>query len=351
MTAKLLSKALLKSPMLRRGDLVRLVSPASAMAAKVPHRRNAGIAMLEKLGFRVQVGRYALYDGDYTAGTPWQRAKDLNEAFADKQVKGIISFIGGNHSNQLLNLLDYNLIRQNPKVFLGYSDMTVLHLALHTKVKLVTFYGPAVLTQFAENPVMHPYSQDYLSRAVMSRQPVGKIEPSIKWTDEVLSWFTKEDQKRPRRMAANNGWRWLKTGKAVGPLIGGCIASIMHLRGTSFWPDFSGSILFWEISESEEDFTKGDRLSNIDAYLADLELSGVFSRINGMIIGRPFGYSVGERTALEKLVKNRLASYAFPILANVDIGHTDPMITVPIGVQGKLDSSRNQFIIMESGVR
>ncbi len=306
--------------------------------------------MLQELGFRVKVGKHALKITGHTAGAPKERAEDINFFFKDKKVKAIFSFIGGNHSNQILKYLDFNLIKRNPKIFLGYSDATVLHLALYVKAKLITFYGPAVLTQFAENPKIFPYTEIHFKKALMETQSIGRVQLSHQWTDEVLDWFKKEDLKRPRKMKENKGWMWLKHGKAEGSILGGCITSMIHLRGTEYWPDFSGSILFLETPESGDDFTKGEKVENIDSYLTDLELSGVFKNIRGMIVGRFFGYSEQEKKEVIKIIKERTADYRFPILINVDIGHSDPMVTVPLGVKVKIDSSENLFEIKESGV-
>jgi len=115
-------------------------------------------------------------------------------------------------------------------------------------------------------------------------------------------------------MKKNKGWRWLRKGKAEGKILGGCITSIMHLRGTKYWPNFKNVILFWEIPESNEDFRKGRRLEDIDSYLTDLELSGIFKDIKGMIIGRFFGYSKQEKKEIIKIIKERTREYNFPIL-------------------------------------
>lgn len=341
---------LLKPKSLKIGDTIGLISPSAPLAGLVPHRTKKGIQGLEQLGFKVKIGKNALKVTGHTAGAPYERAEDINFFFADKEVKAIFSFIGGNHSNQILKYLNFNLIKKNPKIFLGYSDVTVLHFALYTKARLVTFYGPAVLTQFAENPTILPYTATYLKKALMQTEPLGEIEPSIKWTDEILDWFKKEDIKRPRSMKRNKGWRWLKEGKAEGHILGGCITSMMHLRGTEYWPDFSNAILFWETPESGDDFTKGEKVENIDAYLTDLELSGVFKKIKGMIVGRFFGYSEQQKNEAIKVIQERTSGYKFPILMNVDIGHSDPMITIPLGVQVRINSSKDIFEIKENGV-
>lgn len=341
---------LLKPKSLKVGDTIGLVSPSAPMAGLVSHRTKKGIQELKRLGFKVKIGENALKITKHTAGTPRERAQDINSFFKDKDIKGVFLFIGGNHSNQILKHLDFELIKKNPKILLGYSDATVLHFALHAKTDLITFYGPAVLTQFAENPKIIPYTEKYFKKALMTDKPIGKIQPSSLWTDETLDWFKKEDLERPRKMKKNQGWEWLKAGKAEGKILGGCISSMMHLLGTKYWPNFSNSILFWEIPESENDFTKGEKIENIDSYLTDLELSGVFKSIKGMIVGRFFGYSEKEKKECIKIIKERTSDYDFPILLNADIGHSDPMITIPIGVKVKIASSKNIFSIKESGV-
>lgn len=339
-----------KAKHLKIGDCIGLISPAAPLAGLIPHRVKRGIKMLERIGFRIKIGKNAFKVTNYTAGSPQERADDINNFFGDKSIKAIISFIGGNHSNQILKYLDFDLIKKNPKIFLGYSDITVLHFAFYTQAKLVTFYGPAILTQFAENPRILFYTEDFFLKALMRNKPIGKIHPSLKWTAEILDWFRKEDTERPRKMKKNQGWQWLKPGNARGKILGGCITSMLHLRGTKYWPEFKNSIFFWEIPESGINFRKGDALANIDSYLTDLELSGVFKKINGMIIGRPFNYTDEQTKTLINLIKNTTKDYKFPILFGVDIGHSDPMITLPLGVNAKIDAKYNQFEILEKGV-
>lgn len=340
----------LKPHHLKKGDTIGLISPAAPLAGLVPHRTEQGVRMLEGLGFKVKLGPNAMKITGYTAGTAEERASDINNFFADPGVKGIISFIGGNHSNQILEYLDFDIIKSNPKVFIGYSDITVLHLALNSMTGITTFYGPAVLTQFAENPKIMEYTKKYFMAAVAQKNPIGAIEPSEEWTDEALNWFTKEDVERPRQLKPNPGWRWLKSGTAQGKLLGGCLASMMHLRGTKYWPNFEKTILFWEISEGEADFSLGENVSTIDTHLTDLDLSGTLASIKGMIIGRPYGYNADQEQKLVEKILERTKKYSFPILYGVDVGHTDPMITLPIGVEVTVSSDRNLFEVLESGV-
>jgi len=341
---------LVKPKHLQKGDTIGLVSPAAPLAGLVFHRTEGGIKMLEKMGFNVELGKHALKVSGYTAGSPEERAEDINNFFKDDNIKAIISFIGGNHSNQTLEYLNFSLIKKNPKIFLGYSDATVLHFAFFTQANLVTFYGPAVLTQFAENPEIFSYTKEYFEKSLMSTKLIGKVAPSSEWTDETLDWFKKNDLVRPRNMKANKGWEWLKKGRAEGYILGGCITSMMHLRGTKYWPDFSGSILFWEVSESSEDIAKGRSVASVDACLTDLKISGLFDQIKGMIIGRPFGYISEQCEQLIEVIQKQTIGCDFPILFGADIGHTDPMLTIPLGTKVKLDSTKNIFEFSEAGV-
>lgn len=339
---------MIKPSALKIGDTIGLVSPSSGIASLVPHRVESATRHLENLGFKVKISAHALECLEYVSASAEARASDLMDMFQDPNVHAIVSMIGGNHSNQVLKFLDFEKIKNNPKIFCGYSDVTVLHLALQTKSQLVTFYGPAALTQFAENPGPLPYTLEYFQKATCSPRALGQIMPSVEWTDEVLNWFEKKDLERPRILKRNSGWRWLKPGYSTGQISGGCIASLMHIRGTEYWPNWKDKIFFWEIAESESDFSKGDSPSLIDTYLSDLENSGTFGQISGMVIGRAFGYTEKDLVQLSKIVLDRTRGYDFPILYGPDIGHTDPMITLPCGVVATLNSEQNKFSIDES---
>ncbi len=342
---------LIKPNQLKKGDVIGIVSPSSPLAGLLPHRVEKGIKMIESLGYKAIIGKNALKINNYTSGTPKERADDINNFFKDKEVKAIFSFIGGNHSNQLLEYLDFELFKKNPKIFLGYSDATVLHFAFYTQAKLITFYGPAVLTQFAETPNTLPYTEKYFKKALTEAEPIGEIECSARWTDHFLDWFEGEDLKQERMMKKNKGWEWIKKGKGDGRILGGCISSMIHLRGTKYWPDFRNKIFFWEIPESDGNLAEGESPEKIDSYLTDLELTEVFKKIRGMVIGRPFGYTGHQTDLLKEIIRQRTKRYHFPILFGVDIGHTDPMITVPLGVKAELSSKKNLFYLSESGVK
>ncbi len=318
-----------KPKQLQPGDTVGIVSPSFGAAGLFPHRLELGVRQLEALGFHVRTAPNACNVRGYVSDTPERRAADIHAMFLDPEVKAIIAAIGGDHSNQLLPLLDFDLIAAHPKIFCGYSDNTVLHLAFHTAADLVTFYGPSLITEFAEYPHMHAYTERYFCKAVCQAQPVGQVLPAEEWTEEFQDWEQKHDLERPREMLPSPGWTWLKPGLAEGPLLGGCIESLQHLRGTRFWPDWQGAIFFFETSEEKP--TPED----VDGILMDYENMGVFDQIAGMLVGRPLGYTAAEKRRLNEVVLERTHKYNFPGGYRHGLWAYCPADDAPAGVPGQ----------------
>jgi len=333
-------------PKLKFGDTICLISPSSGMAKLVPHRAEKAISNLNKAGFKIKVGKNALKNLNYASASPQERALDLMEAFLDPEVKAIMSFIGGYCSNQILKYLDFDIIRKNPKILVGYSDTTIPLLAIHTQTGICTYYGPAALTQFGENPDVFEYTLNYFKKALIEDGPIGDVFPSEFWTDQVLDWFKKLDQRSKRQTFPNQGWKWIKEGEAKGPLIGGCLVSLINLAGTKYWPNFNNAILFWETPESDGNIHQGISIPKTADCLEHLNELGVFNKISGMIIGRPVGYSEANHEELICFLKDFFSNYNFPVLYNVNFGHSDPIITIPIGQTGVLNSDNNQFKIL-----
>jgi len=329
-------------PKLKKGDTVGFISPSAGLAPFAMHRIERAKKMFNKFGYKVKIARNALKNKGYISGSIRERVDDIHQMFRDHEVRMIIATIGGNHSNQLLNYLDYDLIKRNKKIFMGYSDNTVLHFALQSRAKLATYYGPCVMTQFGEYPEIFEYTLKYFNYAVSAEEAKKSYQvfPSDTWTEEILDWFKKEDIKRPRKMKRNNGYEWLKTGVAKGPLLGGAIPSINHLAGTKYWRDPRGTIYFLDIPESN-DILKGLSISDVDSYLADLDNLGVFNVINGLIVGRPYRYSQKEVKQLKEIILKYSKNKKYPILYNANIGHTDPIITIQYGATAKLNSRLN----------
>ncbi len=177
---------MIKPPRLKPGDTIGIVSPSFGAAGLFPHRLEQGIRQIEEMGFRAKVAPHAAGVRGYLSGAAEERVQDLHGMFLDPEVRAILAAIGGDHANQLLPLLDFDLVRAHPKIFMGYSDNTVLNLAFFTAAGLVTFNGPALLTEFAENPRMYPYTEEYLRKALCGGGPVGEIQPAAEWTEELV---------------------------------------------------------------------------------------------------------------------------------------------------------------------
>ena len=334
----------MKPKHLARGDTIAVVSPSWGGAGAFPHRVEQAIQQLHTLGFLVRMAPHALNQHGHVSDTPENRAEDINQMFADPLVKMILAAIGGDHSCQLLSHLDFDLIQHNPKIFMGFSDITVLNVAIWSRTGLVTFNGPALLTDFAEYPHMQEYSERYFLKVVTDPQPAGAIMPSPGWTEDFARWPATKEGERQRNLLPSPGWIWLRSGSATGKLVGGCIESLQHLRGTRFWPDWQDTIFFLETSEEKPS------PETIDGILADYENMGVFNQIKGMLVGRPMRYSDDEKHQLHEVILQRTNGYHFPIIAEMDFGHTSPQFTLPIGCQAYIDSESKLFKILESAV-
>jgi muramoyltetrapeptide carboxypeptidase LdcA involved in peptidoglycan recycling len=303
-----------------------------------PHRAERGRVYLESIGLTVRMMPNAALVTDWTAGPPEARVDDIHAAFADDAIGAVLCGIGGNHSNQLLPLLDYDLIAAHPKLFQGYSDITVLHWAFAKHAGLRTFYGPALCSELGEYPKVLDYTDRWLRAAWFEHGPLDFDAPT-EWTDEFLDWEKKADLERPRAMNPARGWRSIREGVAEGPLFGGCLETICwHLKGSREWLDLSGAVLFLETSE------EGPSPAHVDAYLTDLELLDVFDEIAGLIIGRPAAYKAEDVDALWRVAEERTEASGIPLLANLDVGHTDPMLTLPLGAPARMDARAPSFV-------
>lgn len=345
---------LLKPRKLQPGDKVAAISLSWGGPGTFPHRYRAGKGQLEEeFGLTVVETPHALRDPDWLHRHPGARAEDLLGAFADPSIKAIISTIGGDDSIRILPYLDLDVIRANPKIFLGYSDTTISHMACF-KAGLVSFYGPAVMAGFAENTGMFPYMVEAVRRTLFSSEPVGVIQPNTAgWTVELLDWAAPENQQRPRRLNPSTGWRFLQgEGVRRGHLLGGCFEVLDWLRGTAFWPapeQWQGAILFLETSEDapSPDVVK----SGLRTYAA----LGILEKLSGILFARPGGQMPPERFAIYDAVLRQVVAEEegladLPVITRMDFGHTDPMFVLPYGVRAEIDCERERFTILENAV-
>jgi muramoyltetrapeptide carboxypeptidase len=324
------------------GDTVAVVSPSFGAVGRWPHRVARATAYLESLGLELRVMPNAARTDGWASAPPGDRVADLHAAFADDDVAVVLCGIGGNHSNQLLPVLDFDLIRAHPKVFQGYSDITVLHWALARHAGLGTFYGPALVPELGDFPQVLEHTDRYLRAAWFGHAPIV-YEPSATWTDELLDWDTKTDLTRRRELRASEGWVTIRQGMARGPLFGGCLETICwHLKGSDAWTAPDGAIFLLEMSEA------APPPADAEAYLTDLEQLGLFDTIAALVIGRPYGYTSEDRERLWEVVARRTEAAGVPVLVDVEAGHTDPMVTLPFGVPAEIDAGRKTLRLLEA---
>lgn len=334
----------MKPKALRPGDSIGIVAPSSCAPALFPHRVEQGVRFLEELGFRVVIAPNTLGRHGWVSGTAEQRTDDIHRLFADPSVRAIFAAIGGDHSCHLLRLLDYHLIKQNPKIFMGFSDIAVLNLAIYQQTGLITFNGPTLMTEWAEFPRPFSYTVEHVMRTLTKPEAIGQIHPSSEWTEEFLDWGRQLDLTRPRKRQKASGWTWVRGGRASGRLIGGTMESLQHLRGTRYWPEMDGALLFLETSEVVPE------PAWVDAVLQDYENMDILDQITGLLVGRPYGYTAEQREKLRDVVRHRTERYGFPVIMEMDFGHTSPQFALPIGCMAKIDGDARTFAITEAAV-
>lgn len=347
---------LAKPPMLKPGDRVAAISLSWGGAGLFPHRYEAGKRQLEaEFGVEVVPTSNALREPVWLERNPRARAEDLHEALLDPSIAGIVSMIGGDDSIRLLPYLDLELIRANPKVFLGYSDSTVTHFAF-LAAGVTSFYGPAILAGFAENRGMFPYMAESVRRTLFASHPPGLIAPNTTgWTVEMLDWADPALQNQRRKLRPSEPWRWLQGSGLVveGPLIGGCLEVLDRLRGTPVFPareQWEGAVVFLETSEEAPSPEAMTRM------LRALAATGALDRAAAVLLGRPGGADLDPAefatydSALLTFVAEELGRPDMPVVTRMDFGHTDPMIVLPLGVRSRVDCDAQQFRLIESGV-
>lgn len=317
---------LIKPPALMPGDTVGLVMPATAI--DTPEWITISKEIAESLGFNVVLGDHVRSVYGYLAGTDKERADDINAMFARSDVKGILPIQGGWGSMRILPYLDFNLIRKNPKVFVGFSDITTLLLAFHKFSGLITFHGPNIRSTFNE------YVSDYYFRAITSSAPLGLLkQPPLPPGERV---------EKENRILTLHG------GTATGELIGGNLSLLVTTLGTPFEMDLSGKILFLE-DVREEPY-------RIDRMLTHLFLSGSLSKAAGIVVGKmrdcePQGGGFLGSLTLEELFRTRLGTLGIPAISGLSFGHIRDHITLPIGVKATLDADARTLTINEGAVR
>jgi muramoyltetrapeptide carboxypeptidase len=310
---------ILKPKKLSTGDLIGIISPASS--ADDITKVEEGVKYLEKMGYRVEVGKNVGRYHGYLAGEDDLRLKDLHYMFSKKEVKAIICIRGGYGSPRLLDKIDYKIIKNNPKIFVGYSDITALNMAFLHKAGLITFTGPMVSVDF--NDETSKYTEENFWRILTSNKKIGRVE--LPGEDKLFQ---------------------LSKGSESGRIIGGNLALIASLQGTDYFPDMKEKILFLE--------DVGELPFRIDRMLNQLRLSGVFGKIKGLILGAFIDCHETDplkRTlSLGEVVDDYLGHLKIPIVYNFPNGHIKNIMPIPNGIKIKLNASRGFVEYLESAV-
>ena len=309
----------LKPPRLRAGDLIGLVSPASAPSSAEMIER--GVRYLERLGYRVNVGKHAATVRGYLAGTDDQRSADFNEMIHNPDVKAIIAVRGGYGSTRILSMIDYKALRRQPKIIVGYSDITALQLAIFCRTGLVTVSGPMSGVEMLDN--IDPYTEENFWRIITSRSKIGQLKNPA---DEPL--------------------KTLHTGVGVGRILGGNLATLSALHGTSFAPSFKEAVLILEdVDEAPH---------RIDRMLSQLQNAGIFAKIAGLVFGKftdcvPTDPSKPYLT-IDQIFDNVAHHVDVPVVSNLQYGHIPKKLSIPIGLKAKVDAKKGVIEVLEGAV-
>ena len=297
---------MIKPSKLKPGDAVGVVSPAGPVNR---NELNADLHFLKTKGFTVHVAPHVYDRQEYLAGNDEDRLSDLHDMFRNTEIEAVFCSRGGYGSLRLLDRIDYDLIRKNPKILVGYSDITALLTAISKKTGLITFHGPMVkgLSSLPEKAWRN------LVQMISSEQPAS-FSP--------MSGYS------------------LRGGKATGPIMGGNLSLICRLLGTPFMPNLAGCILFIE--------DRGEALYRLDRMLTHLALAGSLEGIKGLITGQFI--DCGEPATIDRLIKERFTPMNIPMAAGFPLGHGPENTTLPLGILAELDTDVMALSLLESAV-
>ena len=304
------------APKLKTGDEIRIIAPSRSLSLITQATRDIAEKKLKEIGFTLTYSKNAEENDLFASSSIKSRVDDLHEAFTDKNVKGILTVIGGYNINQILRYIDYDLIAKHPKVICGFSDITALSNAIYAKTGLVSYSGPHYSSFGMRQGIA--YTAEYFKKCLIEEGSF-KIEPAKEWSDDV--WYLDQEK---RQFMKSDGYLTINNGKAAGKLLGGNLCTFNLLQGTEYFPDLKDSILFIEDDEESRDVA-------FDRDLQSLIHQPGFSGVKGVVIGRFQNASKMTDEKLFQIIRTKKELASLPVVANVDFGHTTPQITFPIG--------------------
>ncbi|MCF7820054.1 MAG: LD-carboxypeptidase [Candidatus Pacebacteria bacterium] len=319
---------------LKVGDEIRVIAPASSLSLVSKDVKELALKRLEDMGYSVTFGKYCKENDIFSSSSIESRVKDIHEAFKDKKVKAILTVLGGFNSNQLLKYIDYKLIRDNPKIICGFSDITALNNAIFQKTKMITYIGPH-FSSFGMKKGLD-YTREYFVKCLTSDNSY-KVEPSKKWSDD--AWFLNQNK---REFINNKGPLVINAGSAEGVVFGGNLCTLNLLQGTEFMPGIKNSVLFIE----DDDLVEDSFSMEFDRNLQSLIDQPIFKNVKALVIGRFQKKTDINFDKLKYIIKSKKELKDIPVIANLDFGHTTPMITFPIGGKVKI-TARGQKLSLD----
>ena len=323
----LLGQISIKPPRLYQGDTIGLIAPGWLITEK---QLQESIDQISQLGFVPFYTEKILGKNGYFSGTDEQRATDLNEMFLNPQVKGIICANGGYGCTRILDLIDYQAIKENPKVIIGYSDVTALLNAIHQKTNLITFHGPISRT------IKYDYSASQFEKVVKNPKKKLIIKSYPKYLEKSAE---KSEYKRYT----------ITSGKAKGDLVGGNLTLITSMIGTEYQLDFTDKIVFIE--------DIGEEPYKIDRMLTQLIKTGELQKASGIVFGILRACEKSEKSkapnsfTLKEVIEERIKPLNIPAVYGLSFGHLSNNFTIPIGIMAKLDANKMTIELLEKAVK
>lgn len=341
---------MIKPKRLKKGDKIAIVSLSWGGLGDdaLIHKFHIAKQRLENdFGLEVVVMPHALKGSEFVANHPELRAKDLMDAFMDKSINGIFCAIGGDDTIRTLPYVDLDIIHNNPKVFMGYSDTTTNHFMMF-KAGLVSFYGPSIMCEFGEYVKMFDYTNEAVHDILFGEWDKYALKPSPVWSDDYIPW-EESNMNTPSTLKEDpKGYEVISGGGTVrGHLLGGCIDVFPMVVGTSIWPtiqEWHDAIMFIETSEDKPspDIIKWT--------FRNLAAQGILKVIKGIIVGKPQGevYYEEYKKAIKQVVCNEEHLDDLPIFYNVNFGHAKPIGILPYGIMTELNSEERTITFLES---
>jgi muramoyltetrapeptide carboxypeptidase len=319
-TSARVARKFIRPKRLKPGQTVALIAPASGLSME---QINKGLENMNALGLKPRLGKYADRLHGFLAGTDAERVEDIHWAFEDKTVDAVWCLRGGYGLTRILPQIDYDLIRANPKPFIGYSDITALHVAIHNNAKLVTFHGPVATS------TMSDYTRTHMQKVLFEGEAPHRIELA---PDNVAS----ADPLFKTQV--------ITTGKARGPLVGGNLSLLTAMAGTPYaLKDVKGKILFTE--------DVGEKPYRIDRMLVQLKQSVDLRSAAGIALGIFIDCAAPEGSpSVVDVVRDQLSGLGIPVIYGLSFGHIRDQFTLPIGVEAEMDGTRAELTLISSGV-